>query len=243
MRARGDDDVRSSDYGHVALAVADRERIGWWPKVRIDLFNLESIEAARIWHGMPALVFDDDLGELVPNEPNGPQLLEWAAAMGRPGGDDFVETEGNVMCRVGLRAMGSMNIGDGTYTQALNFGHCRIGVGDSNTAATATDTALNAAAGSSHQQWKTADSVTLGSGANSGVTTVVATFGTGVANFTAGWKEWALDGGTADGVTVTADSPATVRGMQNHKAPLSPDPLIVKTTAVVAVFTITLTVS
>jgi hypothetical protein len=76
----------------------------------------------------------------------------------------------------------------------------------------------------------------VGTGASSGVMTVVATFGTSVGNFH--WQEWGIDGGTANGTTVTADG-NTTPGLVNHKI----TDLGTKTSAASWVFTVTITIT
>ncbi len=140
-----------------------------------------------------------------------------------------------MLVRQGLARIGNMLIGTATW-QALDATHCRIGTGDSATAATTTDTDLNGAAGSTHRQFQLVDSRTQGTGANSGVTTIVATFGTAVGNYH--WQEWGIDGGTANGTTVTTEG-ATTPGLINHKI----TDLGTKTSAASWVFTITVTIA
>lgn len=216
---------RTDDGGGAAVKVLDREVVHRRVEARVDTFELDSVEAARIWHGLD-------------REPNGPELLEWArATRGSSKGDHTYRSEGNLLTRLGLARLGGQYIGaTGTANQPLNATHMRIGVGDSATAAATTDTDLGAAAGSTHRQFKLVDSVAQGTGANSGVTTAIATFATGQANFA--WAEWGYDGGTADGTTVTAET-ATTPGLNNHKIAS----LLTKTSSVVAVFTITVTVT
>lgn len=207
-------------------AVAQREAARWHAHARLDFFTLESLEAARAFHGLD-------------REPNGPELFAWAlATRGSTEGDDVWEEDGNLLTRLGLRRLGALFIGEtATASQALNATHCRVGLGNSSTAAATTDTDLGAASGSGNRQFKLVDSVAQGSGASSGVTTIIATFGTGVANFQL--NEWGIDGGTADGTTVTSES-ASTPGLCNHKIISSPP---TKTSIVSAVFTGTITVS
>lgn len=223
--AKGHDTSNAIDGGAAAVDVLDHDEAGWHARARVDLFDLQSVEECRRYWGLK-------------REPLGPELLEWARrTRGCSDGDEVHHVDGNLLTRLGLARIGNLLIGaTGAASQALNSTHMRIGVGDTATAAATTDTDLGAAAGSSHRQYKLVDSVTQGTGANSGVTTAVATFGTGVANFA--WAEWGIDGGTADGVTVTSES-ASTPGLINHKiaAPLT------KTSSVVAVFTVTITIA
>lgn len=203
----------------------DTDTINWHAHARIDTFSAASVEAARAWHGLD-------------REPIGVELQEWAfATRGTRDGDSVVEESGNLLTRLGLARIGNLLIGaTGAASQALNATHCRIGVGDDATAAATTQTDLSAASGSTHRQFKLVDSVAQGTGANSGVSTIVATFATGQANFA--WAEWCIDGGTADGTTVTAET-ASTPGMINRKVAS----LLTKTSSVVAVFTVTITIA
>lgn len=218
--------ARAAEAQSSSTKLYDRDQIGRKVHARADFFDPPSIEACREWFGLK-------------REPNGLELLEWAlATRGEARGDHVWEEDGNLLTRLGLRRYGALWIGEtATASQALNLTHMRIGVGNSATAAAVTDTDLNAAAGSANRQFAMADSVAQGSGANSGVTTVVATFSTGVANFQ--WNEWGLDGGLAAGTTVTSES-ASTPGLQNHKVITAPP---TKSSIQVAVFTVTVTVA
>lgn len=102
--------------------------------------------------------------------------------------------EGNLLTNAGIDRMLDLTFGLGA-TQAFDATHLRIGVGDSSTAAAASQTDLQAA---TNKQWKTIDSRAR----SAETVTIIATFGTSQANFA--WAEWAMDQGTADGTTVTA---------------------------------------
>lgn len=115
-----------------------------------------------------------------------------------------VEVHGNLLCNAGIQRMLDLLIAAGG--QALDATHSRMGVGDSTTAATAADTDLGAAAGSSHRQFVTMNA-TFPSRASQ-TNTWQADFTSGLANFA--WQEWGIDAGTANGTTVTAP-------LLNHK--------------------------
>lgn len=83
--------------------------------------------------------------------------------------------------------------------QGYNAANSRIGVGNSNTAAAASQTDLQAAAGAGNRQFKLVDQ---GPTRASQTITWRATFASGEAQFA--WQEWCIDVGTADGTTVTA---------------------------------------
>lgn len=193
------------------------DTIHWHAHARVDKYDLEQIEACRASLGLD-------------REPNGPELLAFCKAR------DFIESDGNLLTRQGRKRLIDRLVGTSS-NQALDATHLRIGVGNSSTAAVDTDTDLGAAAGSSNRQFQLADSAaTVGSGASSGVMTVVATFGTGVGNFA--WAEWGIDGGTGSGTTVTADT-NTTPGLVNHKV----TSLGTKTSAASWVFTVTITIT
>jgi hypothetical protein len=118
---------------------------------------------------------------------------------------DVSEVVGNLITNAGWTRLMNLLTNQGA-TQALDATHARIGVGNSNTAETYTDTDLGAAAGSANRWFQ------LVSGAGSlGTRTLAfaATFGTADGNFA--WNEFGLDFGTASGNTVTAP-------LFNHKA-------------------------
>lgn len=193
------------------------DTINWHAHARVDKYDAEQIAACRF-----TLELD--------REPTGLELLAFCAA------SDSIESDGNLLTRQGLKRIMDRLLGT-TSNQALDATHCRIGTGNSATAANATDTDLNAAAGSSNRQFQLVDSApAVGSGASSGVGTFVATFGTGVGNYA--WQEWGIDGGTASATTVTADT-NTTPGLINHKV----TSLGTKTSAGIWVFTVTVTIT
>lgn len=109
--------------------------------------------------------------------------------------------EGNLLTTAGLNRLTSLLIGAGG--QALTNTACRIGVGNSSTAAAVGNTDLAAAAGGANRQFKVMDA-TYPQQAN-GVVTFRSSFATGEANFV--WAEWGIDVGAptvADGTTVNA---------------------------------------
>lgn len=253
-RIIGADGAHAREHEGATLLVTDRESARWHAHARIDVFGPQSLSDAARFHG-------------ILREPTGPELLAWARstkglpagrpvrrdATGRrlvediaprpddaPFGDELVLCDDNLLTRIGLARLGNLFFGlTAGASQALDATHCRIGTGDGTTAAVTTDTDFSAAAGATHRQFQLVDSRAQGTGANSGVSTIVATFGTGVGNYTAGWQEWGIDGGTANGTTVTAEGVSTP-GLVNHRVPGT---LIVKTTAASAVFTGTITVA
>lgn len=149
---------------------------------------------------------------------------------------DSIEVDGNLLTRIGRLRLIDRLVGTAS-NQAITATTGRIGVGNSNTAAADTQTDLQAAAGAGNRQFELLDSApTVGTGASAGVVTLVATFETGDANFA--WEEWGIDGGTADGTTVTTDG-NTTPGLINRKVTA----LGTKTSAAAWVFTVTITIT
>lgn len=186
----------------------------WNVLARVDKFTVDQIEACRKSLGLD-------------REPISSELLAFCAA------DDVIESEGNLLTRQGKKRLIDRFVGT-TSNQALDATHCRIGVGDSTTAAVDTHTDLQA---STNKYFALVDSApTVGTGASSGVGTFVATFGTAVANYA--WQEWGIDGGTASSSTVTTDG-NTTPGLINRKVAS----LGTKTSSASWVFTVTITIS
>ena len=197
---------------------SDRDSITWHAHARVDKFTAEQEAEA-----------------LVIAEREGIPVHVALFRMFDP--FEVVEEEGNLLTRLGLHRLWDRFIGTAS-NQALDATHTRIGVGDGVTAAATTDTDLGAVAGSTHRWFQLVGGVaTIGAGASSGVLTVVATFGTADGNFA--WNEWGIDGGTASGNTVTADT-NTTPGLINHKVPST---LGTKTAAATWVFTVTITIA
>lgn len=100
--------------------------------------------------------------------------------------------QGNMLLNAGIARLLDLLIGVGG--QALDSTHCRIGVGDSTTAASAGQTDLQG----TNKYFKLCSSVSR----SSQTVTIVASFGSSQGNYA--WEEWGIDFGTADGATVTA---------------------------------------
>lgn len=130
----------------------------------------------------------------------------------------------NLLVNAGIQRLEDLLIVAGG--QGYDAAHSRIGAGNSSTAAAATQSDLQAAAGSGNRQFKLCDQ-----GPTRATNTITwrATFASGEAQFV--WNEWAIDQGTADGTTVTAV-------MLNRKV-ANPG----TKGAAVWVFTVTLTIS
>lgn len=110
---------------------------------------------------------------------------------------ETVHIDGNMLVNAGIDRLLDLLIAAGG--QAYDNTHARIGVGDSSTAAAASQTDLQAAAGSSHRQFVTMDATYPSRSGE--VVTWRATFGTTLANFA--WNEACIDVGTANGTTIT----------------------------------------
>lgn len=108
--------------------------------------------------------------------------------------DEVESHTGNVLLNAGITR--ALNLLVGLGGTAFNSTNCRIGVGDSATAAVASQTDLQAA---TNKQWVIVDSAPSVAGS---IVTFVATHTSGLSNFA--WAEWAIDNGTANGTTVTA---------------------------------------
>jgi hypothetical protein len=97
------------------------------------------------------------------------------------------EFEGNLLLNAGINVVWDALIGD-TYT-AFSNANARIGVGDTNTAAAATQTDLQAPTNKAY--------VAMNGGypsVTNQTVTFQADFGSGVGNFA--WEEWIVDNGT-----------------------------------------------
>lgn len=128
---------------------------------------------------------------------------------------ETVEVPDNLLTTAGLDRVTKLLIGSaaagGPYQEA-DATHSLLGVGDSTTAAAVGDTALGAAAGSTHQYWMPMDSG-YPTQAN-GVLTFKATWASADGNFTAGWQEWGIQITTS---TATAGAAAGAGVLLNHK--------------------------
>lgn len=140
---------------------------------------------------------------------------------------EIVTSLHNLLANAGIQRLEDLLIVAGG--QGFDATHSRVAAGDDATAAAASQTDLQAGAGATHRQFKL---VSSGPTRSSQTITWVATFASGEGNFTAGWQEWCIDVGTADGTTVTAP-------MLNRKVAA----LGTKVAGAVWVFTVTLTIS
>lgn len=143
---------------------------------------------------------------------------------------EIVRDEGNLLLNAGIDKLLDFLFGGASNASpnALDSTHMRIGVGDTNTAASASQTDLQAATGASTRQWKLPSS---GPTRAAETETIVATFGSSEGNFH--WQEWGMDHGTADGTG------ASVAPMINRKV----TDFGTKVSGAVWVLTVTLTIS
>jgi hypothetical protein len=192
------------------------EAITWNAHARVDKFTAEQEAEAKVVADRDGITLSQALLRLEPYE--------------------VAESEGNLLTRLGRKRLMD-RFTEVASNSGITAAKARIGVGNSSTAAVDTDTDLVAAAGAANRQFELVDSApTVGSGVDSGKVTLVATFETTDANFV--WNEWGIDGGTADGTTVTADT-NTTPGLINRKVAS----LGTKTSAAAWVFTVTITIT
>lgn len=111
---------------------------------------------------------------------------------------EVVRIPGNLLLNAGIQRLEDLLIGAGG--QALNNANSRIGIGNSNTAASASQTDLQAASGAGNRQFEVMDS-TFPSRASQTISWK-STFATGEGNFAV--EEVGVDAGTAAATTVTA---------------------------------------
>lgn len=146
---------------------------------------------------------------------------------------EVIEREGNLAMYGGVSCLWQTLIGNGTGTAGqtltyFNNGNAAIGVGDSSTAAAATQNDMQAATNKVRQAMDaTYPSHTDGTTSGAATITFRSTFGTSAANWA--WAEWG-----------TFNSPTAATGrMLNRKV----ETLGTKTSAASWTFTITLTIS
>jgi hypothetical protein len=135
------------------------------------------------------------------------KLEKWHESAAHDAGSDpdvVEDYEGNLLLNAGITRLLNLLIGTAS-TQAYDATHSRIGVGDSSTAAAATDTSLVAA---TNKFFHLVDSVPT---VSAQTVTFVATFGSSDANYA--WQEWCIDQGTASNTTGVA--PALNRKVQS----------------------------
>lgn len=163
------------------------EPIQWRCKVVRHAFTDEAIKAAGILNWQ---------------NPTWAQL-EQAMNEGRLKPEDVLEDDGNLLVFGGASTLWECLIGNGTATAAqtltfFNNANAHLGVGDSSTAAAATQTDLQAGANKSRKAME-ATFPTHTDGTTSGSHQIVfkSSWGTGDANFA--WNEWGLFNGSSGG--------------------------------------------
>ena len=128
--------------------------------------------------------------------------------------DEIHHEDGNLLTTAGLGRL--TNVFEGGGGAVFNNAQAIIGVGDSTTGALVGDTHLGGDGSTTHAYYQGADSgypTQVGGAINCN-----ATFGSGNANFTAGWQEWCL--GIATGTITPGGTLASVGTsplMFNHK--------------------------
>ena len=169
-----------------------------------------------------------DMGVWVPA-----QQLELAAKVLRDRAllpDEELDGGHNLFVTVGITRLWANFNAVPAATAVYDATHCRIGTGDTNTAAAIGNTDLAAAVAAANRYFQILDSTPS---ASTNQTSRTATFATGNGNYTAGWQEWCIDNGTASGATA-ATSPILNRAVVN---------LGTKTSAAQWAFTVTHSIS
>lgn len=213
----------------MTAALLERDHISWQPHAHVDKFTAENErDAMHILFPKRAAAFERaeragiKLASRIRPHITGDQMfalnMEPYAVADEPG---------NLLLNAGINRLGSLLIGGGG--QAFDSTHTAIGVGDTSTAAAASQTDLQAAVNAANRYFQMADGGYPTFATQ--VLTVVSTFGTGNANFA--WNEWMIDQHTASGATAST-APAL-----NRKVVA----LGTKTSAAAWAFTVTITIS
>lgn len=209
--------------------VLERDALSWSAHAHIEKFTAaDERDAMHILHPKRAALVDFagrkgyKLPAFVIPHISGDELL-------RLNFDPFgvIDAVGNLLVNAGINRLGSLLIAGGG--QGYDASHCALGVGDTSTAAAATDTDLNATVNAANRYFQVADS-TYPTFASQ-VLTVKATFATANANFN--WREWGIAGNTASGAN------AATAPLLNHKVV----DLGTKTSNASWAFTVTVTIS
>lgn len=213
----------------MTVELLEREHGNWHAHAHIDKFRAEDErEAMHVFFPREATFVESAAkhGLVIPEAFHVPQITgEMMLSLGA----DVVGTvdeAGNLLANAGINRLGSLLIGGGG--QAYDATHTAIGVGDTNTAAAASQTDLSAAVNAANRYVQIVDSTPTFSVQ---VLTCVATFATGNGNFA--WAEWAIGGNTASAAA------AITAPMLNRKVAA----LGTKTSAAAWTFTVTITIS
>lgn len=210
-------------------ALLEREHGNWHAHAHIDKFSADDErEAQHVLFPRRAKLAEKaaNRGLILPKRLQVPHIT---GAMLTELGADVIGTAdaaGNLLANAGINKMGGWLIADsGTHYNASNTS---IGVGDTNTAAAASQTDLSAAVNAANRWVQLVDSIPTFA---TQVFTCVATFATGNANFA--WAEWAIAQNTASAAA------ALTASMLNRKVVA----LGTKTSAAAWAFTVTITIS
>lgn len=206
------DGISLNEAANIDVSAAQHDFIKWNVKWQVEKFDACDILAAGL---DPETAQRDDIVA--------------AGVTAR----EIIEREGNLLMYGGASCLWQCLIGNGTGTggQALTFfnnGNAAIGSGDSNTAAAATQTDLQASTNKVRQAMD-ATYPTHTDATSSGAASIVfkSTFGTSAANWA--WQEWGV-----------FNSPTAATGrMLNRKV----ESLGTKTSAASWAFTVTLTLA
>lgn len=174
------DTAQAADTAAVGARMDAADSILWRPIVTVDKYDDDQVDWVARKFGCTT--------------PSG-KLLEMSV---KP--YETVVAPGNLLTTAGLQRLTNLLIGAGG--QALTNTACRLGVGNSSTAAAVGQTDLQAAAGAANRWFQVMDA-TYPTAVN-GVVTFRSTFATGDANFV--WAEWGVDvvAATASSAVVAA---------------------------------------
>lgn len=215
----------------MTAAVLDRDTsFEWHAHAHIDKYKAaDERDAAHILFPRRAQLCERAAkrGLTVPKFIHVPHIT--GAMMKAIGADPYgtMDEDGNLLVNAGINRMGGLAFGAGTG-QIYNTANTAIGAGDTNTAASASQTDLSAAVNASNRYVQVVDSQPAFA---SQVLTCVATFATGNGNFA--WAEWAIGQNTSSGAN------AITAAMLNRKVAS----LGTKTSAAAWAFTVTITIS
>jgi hypothetical protein len=166
--------------------------IKWTPTARIQKYSPEVVE---------------ELTRLLGYEPK-------AADFVRLGADPFavLEIEGNLLTTAGLGHLTTV-LTDSSATEVISTARSFLGVGDSSTGATVSDTALVA---STNKYYKSLDSVTrTTTTVTNDSVQAVASYDSSTANYA--WNEWVLGSSTSGTITSGTSLPGTGGFIYNRK--------------------------
>jgi hypothetical protein len=166
--------------------------IKWTPTARIQKYSPEVVE---------------ELTHLLGYEPKASEFM-------RLGADPFavLEIEGNLLTTAGLGHLTTV-LTDSGATEVISTARSFLGVGDSSTGATVSDTALVASTNKYYQSLDSVSRVTT-TVTNDSVQ-AVASFDSSTANYA--WNEWVLGSSTGGSITPGTSVPGTGGFIYNRK--------------------------